>query len=255
MVPARVGGTEKAAAADLLGWLRSADTQSTLDRYGLRRADGTAGDRLSEDRGVDRRRIEPLPARTPDGYAGAQAAWTLITRPTSTLTVLDVAGSMAEPVPGTTRTKLDLARAAGIASLEFAAPGDSIGLWEFSTRLAPGRDFRALVPLGPVRQQVGRFPKTRNYRADAVNTVIVISDGINDDPGSLALPALLTRLQQQFDPRRPVHLMTLAYGAQADRRALAQIAGATRGLAFTAVDERRLSDVFIAAVTAYRLKG
>jgi hypothetical protein len=281
-----VDDTDRTAAADLRAWLLSAGTQDALPRFGLRHADGTAGAELSDARGVTRERIEPAPARAPDGYAGAQAAWNLITRPTSTLTVLDVSGSMAEVVPGTRRTRLDLARAAGIATLEFATPTDSLGLWEFSTSITPGKDYRALVPLGPVGQRVGRFPDRRSaaaaayrglrtrtdtglydtvlaayrnatalYRPDAVNTVVVISDGLNEDPGSLTETALLHQLRIRYDPRRPVHIITLAYGAQADQHALAHIASVTHGLKFAAVDARRLSDVFIAAVTAYRLSG
>ena len=279
-----IGGTARRAAAAFRTWLLSPATQQTLDSYGLRRADGGAGPKLSADRGVQPERIAPEPARAPDGYAGAQAAWTLITRPTSTLTLLDVSGSMKDRVPGTTRTKLDLARAAGIGALQLTGPHDSLGLWEFATKVDRGRDFRPLVPLGPVGERVGPFadrrratraaygslrPLTdtglydsvlaayqeasRRYRADAVNTVVVISDGINDDPGGIPEAALLARLRAGYDPQRPVHIVTLAYGAQADRAALARIAGATRGLPFAAVDPRSISDVFIAAVTAYRL--
>lgn len=278
VVPA-APGVNQAAAADFRTWLLSADTQQTLDSYGLRRADGTAGPKLSDDRGVAAARIAPEPARAPDGYAGAQAAWTLITRPTSTLTLLDVSGSMKETVPGTTKSKLDLAREAGIATLEFAGPNDSLGLWEFATRIDGSKDYRQLVPLGPVGARLPAAAKayrslrplsdtglydsvlaafqnaTNRYRADAVNTVVVITDGINDDPGGLTEADLLRRLTAAYDPRRPIHIVTLAYGAQADRAALGRIAAATHGLRFAAVDPRSLSDVFIAAVTAYRLSG
>ena len=279
-----VDAAHRAATGDLRDWLLSAAAQDRLSGFGLRRPDGSAGGELSDRRGVRSDRIAPEPARIPDGYAGAQAAWSLITRPTSTLTVLDVSGSMAERVPGTTRTKLQLAQAAGIAALEFTGPHDSLGLWSFSTRLSGRQDYRQLVSLGPANLRHGSFPNRQaamttayhhlvprtdtglhdtvlaayatasaRYRPDAVNTVVVISDGINDDPGSMSLGTLLTRLRQRYDPQRPVHIITLAYGAKADRSSLAAIARATDGLPFAAVDPRHLSDVFIAAVTAYRL--
>jgi Ca-activated chloride channel family protein len=288
VVPAApwVTAPAKAAAADLRDWLRSPTTQDGLDAYGLRRADGRPGPELDDAHGVQRATLAPEPAKAPDGYAGAQAAWTLITRPTSTLTVLDVSGSMAERVPGTAASRLDLARAAGIATLEFAGPKDSLGLWEFATRIDGARDYRQLVPLGPATARFGPFPDRRaaavhayrslralsdtglydtvlaaydnartRYRADAVNTMVVISDGVNDDPGGMTESQLIDRLRARYDPRRPVHIVTLAYGAAADRRALGHIASVTHGLQFAAVDPRSLSDVFIAAVTAYRLSG
>ncbi len=74
------------------------------------------------------------------------------------LGLFDVSGSMADPVPGSRQSKLDIARAAAQAALGFFDPADSIGLWEFSRELDGDRDYRVLVPLGPAAQRVGPFP-------------------------------------------------------------------------------------------------
>jgi hypothetical protein len=88
------------------------------------------------------------------------------------------------------------------------------------------------------------------YRPECVNTVVVITDGANEDPGSIELPALLTQLRRLHDPARPVHIVTLAYGTGADPAALAQVAKATDGLQFSSPDPRSIGKVFLTAVAA-----
>jgi hypothetical protein len=138
-----------------------------------------------------------------------------------------------------------------------------------------------LVPLGPVAEPVGGFPDrlaastaayramvprtatglydtvlaayrsaSATYRPDAVNTVVVISDGANEDVGSITLERLLVELRRLYDPARPVYLVTLAYGAGADANALLRIANATDGLRFAAPDPRDIGTVFTRALLA-----
>ena len=272
---------ERAVAEDFRSWLLSDSAQQQLAGFGLRRADGTTGPELTEPgRGLTAARIEPVQPVTPEGPAAAQSAWQLITRPLSTLSLVDVSGSMAAPVDGTAnRTRLDLAKEAAIAALGFTQDRDSIGLWEFSQRLAGERDHRQLVGLGPASDRVGRFPDRRaavvaawqgmrprtgtglydsvlaayaaasaSYRPDAVNTVLLLSDGRNEDRGSITLGQLLTRLKAAYRADRPVHVVALAYGPEADRAELGRIAAATRGTVFAAADPRTITEAFINAV-------
>lgn len=274
-----VDGDKRAAAEDFRNWLLSDSAQQQLGGFGLRRADGTTGPELTEEgRGIDPQRFTPVAPASPDGPAAAMSAWQLITRPLSTLTLLDVSGSMAEKVGGS-GTRLDLAKAAGITSIGFAEDRDSIGLWEFSRRLAGPRDYRELVPLGPANTRVGPYqdrraaqiaayrslqPRTGTglydsilqayvtanaaYRADAVNTVLLLSDGRNEDAGSANLARTLAALKARYKPNRPVHVVAIAYGPQADRAALAQIAKVTGGAMHIASDPRNVTNIFINAI-------
>ncbi|HST67235.1 MAG TPA: VWA domain-containing protein, partial [Mycobacteriales bacterium] len=211
----------------------------------------------------------------------ARTAWRLLTRRISLLGLFDVSGSMADPVPGSTRSKLDVARSAAQAALGFFDPADSLGLWEFSRQLDGDKDYRVLVPLGPAGRPVGRFPNrqvasvaaykamvprtatglydsilaayrsaTTAYRADAVNTVVVITDGENEDPGSITLDQLLAQLTKLHNPAKPVHIVTLAYGTGADPAALAKVAKVTDGLQFSSPDPNSIGKVFTTAVAA-----
>jgi len=91
---------------------------------------------------------------------------------------------------------------------------------------------------------------TADYRKDAVNTVVVITDGKNEDPGSITLDQLLAQLRTLHDPQKPVHVVTLAYGADADQATLAKVAKVTDGLQFTSPDPRSIGKVFVTAVAA-----
>lgn len=278
----RPDAADRAAAEDFRGWLMSPAVQDGLQKYGLRRADGVAGPAVAQ--GLRTGSLDPLPAEPPvatDGPTAARTAWRLLARRISLLGVFDVSGSMAEEVPGTGRSKLDVARQAAQAALGYFDGRDSLGLWEFSRQLDGDKDYRVLVPLGPAGRPVngypdrfaasvaayrGMAPRTAtglydtvlaayrsalaSYRPDCVNTVVVISDGANEDSGSITLEELTARLTALYDPGRPVHVVALAYGTGADPGALAQLARATEGLQFSSPDPRTIGRVFVSAVAA-----
>ena len=277
-----VDAADRAAAADFRTWLLSAGVQGRLDGFGLRRADGVAGPAIAA--GLRTDSVLPLaavPQEAVDGPIAARTAWRLLTRRISLLGLFDVSGSMADPVPGSDRSKLDVARQAAQAALGFFDPQDSLGLWEFSRQLDGDKDYRVLVPLGPAGQKVGPYPNrqvasvaayssmvprtatglydsilaayqsaTAAYRADAVNTIVVITDGENEDPGSITLDQLLAQLGKLHNPAKPVHIVTLAYGAGADPASLAKVAKVTDGLQFSSPDPNSIGTVFTTAVAA-----
>jgi hypothetical protein len=84
--------------------------------------------------------------------------------------------------------------------------------------------------------------------------VVLLTDGINDDPGSISLPALVAKLKAgQGD--RPVQVITIAYGADAATGPLAQIAQATGGLPFISRDPRDIVQVFTTVISKIQVGG
>ncbi len=277
-----VDGFDHRAASDFRAWLVSPEVQARLASFGLRRADGVAGPELGGvDRGLDPRTLPAVPARHPDGAATAQAVWRLFTQRVSVLALIDVSGSMMEKVAGTNKTKLGITLEAAGASLRLFADSDHIGLWEFSTDLAPGRDYKQLVPLGPaggaVKPGVDRRKAsvaayaamrphggtglydsvlaayqsaTAAYQPGYVNAVVVLTDGKNEDDTSVGLPGLLRALKSRYSLLKPVHIVSIAYGRDADSAVLAQITRATDGLSFDAPDPRDIGQVFLTAISA-----
>ena len=77
----------------------------------------------------------------------------------------------------------------------------------------------------------------------------ILTDG-EDATSTISLDTLLTQLKQRQDPAQPVHIVTIAYGADANEGVLKQIAAATGGTFFSAKDPRSINTVFISALAA-----
>ncbi len=274
-----VGKAEQAGLADFRGYLLSAPVQARLGGYGLRSAAGELTD------GGPGLRVSAVPPKAlpvePAVVATARQEWTALSRPVSALALIDVSGSMSQQVPGAGATKLALATKVATSSLVVFADSDHIGLREFSTDLDGTKPWRELVPLGPAAGAVGGTDRRtasvaaykglqpkggtalydsirdavgaaqRAYTPGALNTVIVLTDGRNEDaPGSITLDQLTSALQSVAQSAHPVHLITIGYGADVDENALSAIAKASGGTSFASPDPRSIDKVFVQALGA-----
>ncbi|GMA85035.1 hypothetical protein GCM10025868_02850 [Angustibacter aerolatus] len=79
--------------------------------------------------------------------------------------------------------------------------------------------------------------------------MVLLSDGRDDDPGSIGLEKLLRTLERERDTAHPVRVYTIAYGGQADRASLRRIAQATQGRSFEASSPADLQRVLLASLT------
>jgi Ca-activated chloride channel family protein len=268
----------------VMRWFTSSEARVLLQRAHLRDSTGrmptgTATTQLPT--------LEPTTAPrvlTPAVVSSALQQWRGAGRRGRVLAVLDVSGSMAQQVPGTkpAATKLQLAIGASRRALASFAPDSDLGLWTFSTRLRGSRDYSELVPVGalsaPMRGatrretldnalasiqvrphgDTGLYDTTlaavrtmqRSYRDGRLNAVVVLTDGRNDDRGSISLAKLLSTLRAEYDPSRPVHVITVGYGSDIDLPALKAIASATHGSATAADDPRDIDTVLFQALSS-----
>lgn len=65
------------------------------------------------------------------------------------------------------------------------------------------------------------------YDPHFINSVVVITDGANEDPNGISLDRLLATLKKEQDPARPVVLIILGITEDADANVLKQISEAT----------------------------
>lgn len=271
----------QARAATLLAGLQDETGRAALAAAGFRDASGAVGAQFAALAGVDGAR--PGVGRTPDPAAVVAAVGALdrVTLGSQVLAVVDVSGSMAQKVPGSGgASRLDLALRAAVAGLAAYPDDTKAGLWEFSTELTPTTDYRVLAPLGALgkgedgvsgRQRMsqglaqvrvkpdgstGLYDTTlaavREVRAHwdptKVNSVIIITDGANEDPHGLDLPALLSTLTSEHDPAKPVWVFPVAYGPSSDVSALEQIVGVTGGKVYQALDPLTIGQVIQDAI-------
>ncbi|WP_374458135.1 substrate-binding domain-containing protein [Nocardioides sp.] len=258
------------ALADYLG---SPDGRAELNAEGLR----ATGDQRSP--GSVSTVTTVLPTPTGASISGTVQSWRTLAVPSSILAVVDASGSM--DFSAGTGTRMDLlADAAGIG-LSFLPDHARVGLWVFSIdKGGPGRDWRELEPIRrlddlrfgrtqryALRQRAMEMPgltdggtglydtalaaykeAVRSYRPHYSNAVVLMTDGQNEDPGSIGLRPLLAQLKALRDPDRPVRLVGIAISGDADLAALEQMAHVTGGEAYLAAQPQDILEVFAKAV-------
>ncbi|WIY07634.1 VWA domain-containing protein [Amycolatopsis mongoliensis] len=190
--------------------------------------------------------------------------------------LVDVSGSMNAQVPGTGLNRMQLSMQATAKALHLFKPTTQLRMLAFSTRLDGDKDYRELLPMAPVAQhlasgaldklaQVTATPNggtglydsvldtyrtaRREWEPGRLNLVIVLTDGRNEDPHGISRADLLTELAKLQDPRRPIPLIGVGIGPDADKPELDQLTAATGGQAFVAPDPAKITDVFFGALS------
>jgi len=277
----RAGSGRAAAAADFQAMLLGAEGQATFQADGFRSPD-RENPKLTEKLGLTPT-LRTEPRWAPDGRTidGARRTFQGIHQRGNTLAVFDTSGSMDLPVSGSGgKTRLQVALGAAEAAIPLFAGDSRLGLWQFSTMLDGTTPYRELVPVGPMSDQVGGVSRTQalaaavgglraqggtglyetalaafealsaQYQPDKPNQVVLLTDGQNDDPTStLSLDQLVAKLKAEYNPKKPVHIITIGYGADADLNALSQISAATGSKSYPATDPNTIFTVMINALT------
>lgn len=266
-------GTSAAATA-FEAELHSARSMGILSAAGFRDPNAVAAASWGGKDGVRAQTPSLIPAPTADQVATVMRAWNVVHLDGRTLAVIDTSGSMNEPMPGG-QTRIDVARDGALAGLSLMPDTTSVGLWTFSLTTSE------LVPLGPLGgldngvpqrlalQRAGTTLPGRvggstalydtalagfealktGFDPTKVNAEVLITDGRNDRVGGLDLNALLTRLRAEADPTRPVEVIGIGLGPDADMTVLTQIAAATGGKAYQALDAATFRAVFFDALS------
>lgn len=257
------------AAEQFLEYLRGPQGRQAYQEAGFRDPTGAAppGLPLPRSRGFTTR----LPTRrtsAPTATADLLAVWDSLNRPHRVLVVLDTSGSMADPVPEVELTRLELLQQAAADGVRLLTDQTWVGLWEFSTALTTTTPYRQLVPVGPagaplpdgtVRRQAllaaidglqahggtGLYDTVHDayrlmseaWQPEAQNLVVVITDGRDEDHAGRSRGELLADLADLVDEDRPLPVIALAIGPEADAAALEAIVEVTGGRVFTARDD------------------
>lgn len=281
---ARLTTDRSRAALRLLTLLDSPDSRELLARRGFRPADGSAPRALVSRAGG--RAPQPFAGDPPETDSSRElretlGLWTITVQSARITTVVDTSASMDQPVPGTDRSRMDVTKASLRRALSDFNEEDEIGLWQFSRRLDGKRDYRILVPTGRLGDRLGddsqhdlldeAFRKLKpvpegstglydttlaayreavsSYAEGKFNALVVLTDGVNEDPGSISRGDLLTALEAAVDPDRPVALIAVGVGPEADRKDLHGIARAAGGSGHEVSDPGEIQSVILSAIT------
>ncbi|WP_181782059.1 substrate-binding domain-containing protein, partial [Pseudonocardia pini] len=147
-----VDAPKQAAAADFLSYLREPDQQRRFTDAAFRSSEGVPGAPIARENGLlPETRLAVLRPPPAAVLAEIVASWTDLRKKANLVFVLDVSGSMGQAVPGTGRTRLDLAKQAAEEGLGLLGAEDTLSVWTFSTPQSGERDpFRVVVPPGQV---------------------------------------------------------------------------------------------------------
>jgi Ca-activated chloride channel family protein len=215
----------------------------------------------------------------PEVMVEALARWGEQRKPAKVLLLIDVSGSMGDFATDRGETKLDLAKQAAIDALDQFKDEDDVGLRIFSTDLSTTEpfDYVDLVPFGPIAQQREEIASRirslvptqgtplytavedsyellqREYAADRINAIVLLSDGQNEDPRNEDLDGLLNALSSANEGQsaRPIRVFPIAYGDGADLTTLKQLAEATNAAAYDASDPASITKVFTAVISNF----
>ncbi|MGE3661160.1 MAG: VWA domain-containing protein [Pseudonocardia sp.] len=262
-----VDAAKKAAAADFLAFVREPDQQRRFTDAAFRSFEGVPGAAITPTDGLlPGRRFPVLRPPNPAVLTQVVESWVQLRKKANLVFVLDVSGSMGEPVRGAS-TRLDLAKQAAVDSLQLLGGQDTLSLWTFSSEL-PGETspYRVLVTPGAVDAVRATYPRLieglepaggtalyattraavaqvrREFDPTRINAVVLLTDGVNEYPPDEDLDGLVADLDTE-DERSRVRVFPIAYGADADLAVLRRIAQASTGAAYDAGDPESIDKV------------
>jgi secreted protein with Ig-like and vWFA domain len=149
-----------------------------------------------------------------------------------------------------------------------------VGLWTFSTNLSPGVDYQPMIPVAPMSENrpklqaaidtIEPIPGGATGLYDTllaaykevqsgwdpyyVNSVILITDGQNDDSNSPTLDQLIASLQALMDPRYPVQVIMIGLFNDVNQAELERITDTTGGGTFIARSVGEIGGIFLQAL-------
>ncbi|WP_449352752.1 substrate-binding and VWA domain-containing protein [Streptomyces shaanxiensis] len=289
----RLSTDESRAAIRFMTYLRKPEQEQLLTDLGFRTSDDQVSASLVAKAGGRVPQPYTAAAGEPASAAALQEAlgtWTITVQSARITTVVDASSSMSETVPGTGRSRMDVTKESLLQALATFTQEDEIGLWEFSTKLDGDKDYKILVPTerlgdsgggsgtGTQRERLsaafgGLQPvaggatglydttlaayraATSSYAQGKFNALVVLTDGVNQDPGSISRGKLISELERLSDPERPVPLIVIAVGPDADRAEAQQLAEATRGSGQQVDDPSQIHTVILKAIVAAGAQG
>ncbi|WP_170297046.1 substrate-binding domain-containing protein [Agromyces salentinus] len=236
--------------------------------------DGTGGGELEQD-GV-------IADATEVGSAAASAQvailrnWGVLSLRSRILSVIDVSGSMEEPTVTGLR-RIDLVTQAASSTVSQLSEAVDVGLWAFSTARIGDQDWEPLSGIEPLAEDehrtevldvIGSLPGRlggatglydttlaavqavrEHYDPENVNSVLLLTDGRNEDENGISRETLLDELAAITGSDRPVPVVLVGVGPDTDLESMRLIAEATGGAAYSAQRPEDLKTVLTDALS------
>ncbi|MDQ0646385.1 Ca-activated chloride channel family protein [Microbacterium natoriense] len=278
-----VTAEQRTAGEAFAAFLQTTDAQKILPEYGFRPLDESVplGKLFTANFGVDPAQpAVTLPKPDVDVISTAIDQWTQVRKPSSVLELIDISGSMDDPI-GDGRSRLDGAIQGAQTTLDHFRSTDEVGVWAFTTGISSDagegiqilRDVTALGSDGekldssledlhyaqrngtPLYDAILTAYEAMSERAEPgrINAIVVLSDG-EDTDSATSLDSLIAKIgksTKEGGSDAPVRIFPIAYGEGADTSALQRIADATGGQLFDASNAERIDLVFASVINNF----
>ncbi len=274
----------KASAAKVLfEALTTSNFRNRLAAQSLRGPDGTWGEGFQAPHGASSPAGGGTSAPTGQGGAAgvdptaierATSTWSAATQSGRMLCVIDVSGSMRSKVATANgATRLQVTVAAANQGLQLFDDSWSIGLWTFSTNLDGPRDYREIVPIKPLSSNrnalrqglasvkvsngdtglydtmLAAYKKVQeDWEPGKVNSIVLFTDGKNEDANGISQKELLAQLKKLRDPEQPIQVIIIGIGNDVSKAELEPITAITGGRPFITVDPTKIGEIFLQAI-------
>lgn len=274
MVEASAPTAEQAAAIKVVAdRLKSQAARAVIRDAGFRDAGGstTAGE------GIQPTAVTPLKPPSQLEIKAVVTQIVALSAPSRIQVVIDMSGSMRGPAGnGMNRSKFaaTAAHAAGVIMPDVA----QVGLWGFSRDLrgksdrieylkmeelgAPSddpnvshRDAMDRNMFGMTKQLGGNGTAlystavaamkygNAQYDPRAGNAVVLFTDGENVDPGGPSIEATVREIKKLYDPKKPVRLVCIGVGTDADMAVLKRLSDVAGGESFRLTNPKLLPEI------------
>ncbi len=271
-------GTRARTVEDFRAALTQPPAREALQSVGLRTPGGVAGDGFDGRYGVTSEEQAPPPMEDPTIVGRILQMWQRTVLGARMLILLDVSPSMGHAVPRSHETRIQATARAAVRGTRILSDNSQVSLWRFATGLGGDRDYREVVPYRALSSKVGTVTQrdvlsyayttsrpvpgsrtalydsilagyrqaVRTYQPDRNNVMVVLTDGMNYDPGgAVSFRNLLAGLKRIENPQRPVAIVPIAFGPDIQPGPLKKIASATGGQSFVTVDPGQIQQVFL----------
>lgn len=268
--PESTGAPQKLLAALAAAARSSAEV---LAGQGFRDADGGGDLRIA---GVPEIATAAEPTADPAVQIEILRAWSVLTLRSRLLVVIDESGSMLDPANNGLR-RIDVFQLAASEALSKFSGEAELGVWVFSQNRVGTQDWEDLSPIAPLSDPahvkqingiIASLPDQaygytglydtilaavkrvkEDYDPSKVNSVLLITDGFNEDDNGISLKTLLASLKEIEDPKEPVPVLLIGFGPDTDLKSMTTIAQSTGGAAYSAEVPEDLGKVLVDALT------
>ncbi|MDA8372091.1 MAG: substrate-binding domain-containing protein [Nocardiopsaceae bacterium] len=270
----------RAAADSLYEVLQQAPYRDHLRNLGFREPDGSMSAALAEPEGIVAQPPKTHSDLTGDALLTSVNDWNRLSMPSRALVLADVSENMKDDLNGGP-SRLEVTKNAAQMGLSLFPDETDLGLWLLSSEFGDlGRnETEGLARLGAADKEDGTTRREElqeiaenidaqggesrlydnilaayeemqgAYDKDKINSIILLTAGEDGGSSDISHAELVAELQDRFDPDRPVTMFIIAFGSQAERDELAEIAAATSGTLSVTDDPGEIGDIFLSSIS------